>query len=93
MGFAGIIDWTFSLLTGSILLTWLYNSSKESIIVCAIFHTTIDIAFTADFADKNIVNYMGVLITIWGLLTLMILKSKYLGKKKGYYETDKQKYW
>ena len=78
MDFAGILGWTFSLLTGSILLTWLYNSSRASILICAVFHSTIDIAFTADFADKTIVNYMGFLITVWGILTIIILKPKNL---------------
>ena len=78
MDFAGIFGWTFSLLTGSILLTWLYNSSRASILICAVFHSTIDIAFTADLADKNIVNYMGFLITVWGILTIIIFKPKNL---------------
>ncbi len=75
---AGIIGWILSLLTGSILLTWLYNSSRGSILICAVFHTTIDIAFTADIADKNIVNYMGILITLWGILTIIVFKPKNL---------------
>jgi membrane protease YdiL (CAAX protease family) len=62
MDFAGIAGWVFSLLTGSILLTWLYNSLRASILICAVFHSTVDIAFTADIADKNIINYMGALI-------------------------------
>jgi uncharacterized protein len=78
MSTAGIFGWVFSLLTGSILLTWLYNSSKGSILMCAVFHTTIDIAFTADFADKNIASYLGVLITVWGILTIIIFKPKKL---------------
>ena len=78
MNFSGILGWTFSLFTGSVLLTWLYNSSRASILLCAIFHSTIDIAFTADFADKNIVNYMGFLITVWGILTIIIFKPKNL---------------
>lgn len=78
MGFAGIFGWIFSLLTGSILLTWLFNSSRASILICAVFHSTIDIAFTADFADKNIINYMGFLITVWGILTIIIFKPKNL---------------
>lgn len=78
MDFSGIFGWTFSLLTGSILLTWLYNSSRASILICAVFHSTIDIAFTADFADKNTVNYMGFSITVWGLLTIIIFKPKNL---------------
>jgi membrane protease YdiL (CAAX protease family) len=82
MDIAGTFGWVFSLLTGSILLTWLYNSSGASILVCAVFHSTIDIAFTADLANKNIVNYMGFLITIWGILVIIIYKSKNLSVKE-----------
>ena len=78
MGWTGILGWVFSLLTGSVLLTWLYNSSRASILICAVFHSTIDVAFTADIADKNIVNYMGFLITVWGILTIIIFKPKNL---------------
>jgi len=78
MEWTGILGWIFSLLTGSILLTWLYKSSRGSIFICAIFHTTVDIAFTADFSDKNISNYMGFLITVWGILTVIIFKPKNL---------------
>ncbi len=78
MSIAGIFGWLFSLLTGSILLTWFYNSSKGSILICAVFHTTIDIAFTADYNDKNILNYMGFLITAWGILSIIIFKPKKL---------------
>ncbi|MFD2521804.1 CPBP family glutamic-type intramembrane protease [Emticicia soli] len=80
MGFGGTIGWVFSLLTGSVLLTWLYNSSRASILVCAIFHSTVDIAFTADFSDQNIMNYMGMLITVWGILTIVIFKPAKLRK-------------
>ena len=78
MNTAGILGWVFSLLTGSILLTWLYNSSRASILICAVFHSTIDVAFTADFADKNVINYLGFLITVWGILTILIFKPKNL---------------
>ncbi|MDX1939694.1 MAG: CPBP family intramembrane glutamic endopeptidase, partial [Saprospiraceae bacterium] len=78
MDLGGVFGWTFSLLTGSILLTWLFNSSRSSILICAVFHSTMDIAFTADLADKNIINYMGFLITVWGILTIIIFKPKNL---------------
>lgn len=82
MDLPGILGWTFSLLTGSILLTWLFNSARASILICAVFHSTIDIVFTADLADKNIVNYMGFLITLWGILTIIIFKPKHLAKNE-----------
>ena len=87
MDIAGILGWGFSLLTGSVLLTWLYNSTRASILICAIFHSTVDIAFTSGVADKNIVSYMGILITVWGVLTILIFKPKNLApidrEKKG----------
>jgi membrane protease YdiL (CAAX protease family) len=82
MDMPGAFGWVFSLLTGSILLTWLYNSSKGSILICAVFHSTVDIAFTADIADKSIVNYMGFLITVWGILTILIFKPKNLARQE-----------
>jgi uncharacterized protein len=78
MGIGGTFGWFFSLLTGSVLLTWLYNSSQASILICAVFHSTINIAFSADFADKNVMNYMGFLITVWGILTIVVFKPKNL---------------
>ena len=46
--------------------------------MCAVFHSTIDIAFTADLAGINVINYMGFLITVWGILTILIFKPKNL---------------
>lgn len=82
MGWGGISGWVFTLLTGSILLTWLYNSSQASILICAIFHSTIDVVFTADIPNKNVVNYMGFLITIWGIMTILIFKPKHLARSQ-----------
>ena len=78
MDAGGIIGWFFSLLTGSILLSWLYNSSRASILVCAIFHSTIDIAFTGNFSDSSVMNTMGSIITIWGIITVIQFKPRNL---------------
>ncbi|MBL7930932.1 MAG: CPBP family intramembrane metalloprotease [Bacteroidia bacterium] len=80
MDLAALIGWLLSLLTGSILLTWLFNSSRGSILVCAVFHSTIDIVFTSDQLDKNLVGLMGMLITIWGLAVVFIYKPKNLSR-------------
>lgn len=82
MGFGGAVGWVFSLLTGSILLTWLYNSARAGLLACAIFHSTIDIAFLADFANPNTTNYMGMLITVWGIATIIIFKPTNLSHKE-----------
>jgi uncharacterized protein len=68
MGMAGIFGWGVSLLTGSILLSWLYHSSRGSILICAIFHATVDIVFLANAGDNMITQYLGALITVWGIV-------------------------
>lgn len=78
MNVMAIVGWVLSLLTGSILLTWLHNSSKGSLLICALFHSTIDIAFTSQAMIQPSLNYLGFLITVWGVLTVIIFKAKKL---------------
>jgi hypothetical protein len=33
-------------------------------------------AFVSDFADKNIVNHLGMLITLWGIAIIPVLMLK-----------------
>ena len=82
MGIGEIFGWILSLLTGSILLAWLYNSTRGSILICALFHATVDVAFTSDIVNTQIVNYMGVLITIFAIVILIIFKPANLSKAK-----------
>ena len=78
MGFAGVAGWLFSLLTGAVLLTWLYNESKGSIFVVALFHAAIDVAFTSNFASPLVVNIEGALITLWGIVVLAVAGPRLL---------------
>jgi uncharacterized protein len=76
MDFAGIAGWLVSIFTGAILLTWLYNKTKGSILIVAFLHATIDIAFTSKASTGEVVNYLGTLITIWGIVTWFLLREK-----------------
>ncbi len=82
MGMAGVIGWVLSLFTGSVLLSWLYNSTKGGLFACVVFHSTIDIAFTGGAVNTNITNIMGMLITVWGLATVVIFGYKKLSKQE-----------
>jgi membrane protease YdiL (CAAX protease family) len=84
MDIAGAAGWILSLLTGSVLLTWLYNSSRGSILVCAIFHATVDIAFTSKAIDNQTMSYMGMMITIWGMIIVLLKKPKNLSSLPRY---------
>ena len=89
MDAAGIAGWSFSLLTGSVLLTWLFNSSRGSLMVVAIFHATVDIAFTCDAATPAVAGVMGVLITLWGIVTVVVMKPGDLAKVGRIREVDR----
>ncbi len=80
MDFFGIIGWVFSLLTGSILLTWLYNSTRGSVWICVLFHASIDIAFTSDLVRPEVMYYLGALVTLWGIVILIVTKPVNLSR-------------
>ena len=82
MGPAGVAGWFFSLLTGAVLLTWLYNQSRGSILVVALFHASVDVAFTSSVASPFAVNVVGGLITIWGIAVLVVTGLRKLTKRE-----------
>jgi CAAX protease family protein len=69
---ADIVGWYLSLLTGAILLTWLYNSSKGSVLIAALFHGSVDVAFTSKLMDARIMTAMGVLIVVWAIVVILV---------------------
>jgi len=71
MDIGGAIGWYFSILTGSILLTWLYNSTGGGILVVALFHGALDIVINTP-SPGDLAFVMGVLITVWGILVLLV---------------------
>jgi membrane protease YdiL (CAAX protease family) len=81
MGASGIAGWIFSLLTGAVLLTWLYNESEGSILVVALFHAAVDVVFTSDISSDVVVNAAGALITAWGVTVLVVARPGYLSRR------------
>ena len=80
MNAAGIAAWVFSLVTASVLLTWLYNGSRGSILVVAIFHAAIDVVFTSANSSSVAVNAAGALITVWGVIVVITSGHGYLSR-------------
>lgn len=76
----GIFGWFLSLFTGAILLTWIYNSSRGSILMAALFHGTIDIVFTSDSIEPNTMNITGFLLVVFAVFVLGLTGWKHLSK-------------
>ena len=79
MGLGGAFGWYFSILMGSVLLTWLYNSTRGSILIVAIFHTTVDIVFNSP-ASADLATVTGMLITLWGIAVLPVYRPAMLSR-------------
>jgi membrane protease YdiL (CAAX protease family) len=71
MGIGGAVGWLFSLITGSVLMTCLFNSSGGSILAVALFHGTLDIVMTSPM-NGPLPSVMGAIITICGLTVLLV---------------------
>ncbi|MBC7895831.1 MAG: CPBP family intramembrane metalloprotease [Cytophagaceae bacterium] len=81
MGAAGVAGWLFSLVTGSILLTWLYNESEGSLLTVALFHASMDVVFTTDGTSPMVVNAIGALTTLWGVVIVIVAGPRFLSRK------------
>jgi membrane protease YdiL (CAAX protease family) len=67
---AGITGWVVSLALGSVLLSWLYNATG-SVVPAAIFHGTMDIAFTSP-GSPVLQTVLGAEVTLLALGVILL---------------------
>ena len=80
MGWGGALGWLVSLATGAVLTTSLFNSSRGSVLVVALFHAAIDVAFTGGASSPIATNVAGALITGAGLVVVFRLGARDLSR-------------
>lgn len=69
MPLIGLIGWAASIVTGSVVCTWLFNSTRGSIAVLALFHAALDIFIGSPTGGDVVANGMGAFVVI-GALTI-----------------------
>ncbi len=74
MDAAGITGFFLSMVMGSVIMTWLYNSTRGSILIVALFHTMIELMFMSDNITGSMSSWLGAAIMIVALLIILITK-------------------
>ncbi len=79
MGGVEVVGWLFSIFTGAILFTWLFNSTGGSVMVAAVFHGMMDVAFVSP-APPPLSSVVGALVTVWGAVVLIVAGPRHLAR-------------
>jgi membrane protease YdiL (CAAX protease family) len=69
MPLIGLVGWAASIVTGSVVCTWLFNSTRGSLGVVALFHAALDIFIGSPTGGDIVANVMGACVVI-GALTI-----------------------
>jgi len=78
MDVVGISGFFISMIMGAIILTWLFNSTKGSILIVAIFHCMIELMFMSSNITVKMSSYIGAAIMVVAVLIILIAKPKNL---------------
>jgi hypothetical protein len=64
----GVVGWAASILTGTVICTWLFNSTSGSIAVLAVFHASFDVCINSPTGGEIMVNVMGAVVVVVALM-------------------------
>jgi membrane protease YdiL (CAAX protease family) len=72
------VGWVIGLFAGAVVLTWLYNSANDSILMVAIWHGCFNF-MTASKADVGILPaVVSTIVIVWAVVVIVRYKPKYL---------------
>jgi membrane protease YdiL (CAAX protease family) len=80
LGIGGTVGWLMSILTGSVLMTWFFNSSRGSVLAVAVFHGVLDIFMTSPVVP-NVASVMGAILTIGTVALVPLFGPSHLARQ------------
>lgn len=80
LGVGGTIGWSLGLLSGSILLTWMYQASGYSILVVALWHTAFNFSTATDVTSGV---PAAVISTVVMVVAVVLLSIPRMWKRPG----------
>lgn len=88
LGAVGTVFWLIGLMFGSTLLTWLYNSSKGSILMTALWHGTFNLFTGATAQAASMTSgIITMFVMVWVVLIVVIYRPSDLSKSERQMQT------
>ncbi len=80
IGLAGFPGFAFSLLAGAILFTWLYNSSRGSLLAVALFHGGFNFVTASPASTGTVAMLTGIGLTVAAVQVVLVYKPTNLAR-------------
>ncbi len=81
LGVGGTIGWVFSLFTGAIIQSWLFNSTRGSILPVALFHGALEVVFISDAVVGKLDAFIGAMLMLLGVAILIVYRPANLSSQ------------
>jgi len=79
---AGLPLLLLSILAASIVFTWLYNSTRGSLLLVILFHALFDFLSVSRAGGGNVAAIMSAGVMIWAVLVVILFKPATLSHQK-----------
>jgi membrane protease YdiL (CAAX protease family) len=82
LGLGGFFAFAFGVISGSVLVAWIYNGSGGSVLVVAIWHGLFDLLTTAKATQGTITAIASTVVMVWAVaIVARELWGQYRGRK------------
>lgn len=62
------------ILAGAVILTWLYNTARDCILIVAVWHALFDLVSAGKASDPTMQTVMSIIIMVWAVALVLIFK-------------------
>ena len=71
-----------SILTASIVFTWIYNGTRGSLLMVIVFHALFDFLSASKAGGASVATIMSVVVTIWAVIVVVLFKPTNLSRQQ-----------